>query len=64
MTAIKGDYARVDIKARGFWRRGVDDYFYVSFADVNAGSYKDLDTATFLRREKRVRKGSMGSVLD
>ena len=44
-TAIKGDDARADIKARGFWRRGVDAYFDVSFANVNAESYKDLDTA-------------------
>ena len=42
---IKGDDARADIKARGFWRRGVDAYFDVSFANVNAESYKDLDTA-------------------
>ena len=34
-TAIKGDDARADIKARGFWRRGVDAYFDVSFANVN-----------------------------
>ena len=41
-TAIKGDDARADIKARGFWRRGVDAYFDVSFANVNAQSYKVL----------------------
>ena len=63
-TAIKGDYARADIKARGFWRRGVYAYFDVSFANVNAETYKDLDMQhPFLRREKRVRKGSMGIVL-
>ena len=32
-TAIKGDDARADIKARGFWRRGVDAYFDVT--DLN-----------------------------
>ena len=60
VTAIKGDDAKADIKARGFWRRGVDAYFDVSFANVNAESYKDLDTATiFAKREKSKKRGSL-----
>ena len=59
-TAIKGDDARADIKARGFWRRGVDAYFDVSFANVNAESYKDLDTATIFAKREKSKKREYG----
>ena len=59
-TGIKGEDARADIKARGFWRRGEDAYFDVSFVNVNAESYKDEDTATILAGREQSKKREYG----
>ena len=60
-TAIKSDDARADIKARGFWRRGVDAYFDVSFANVNGKILQlDLDTATIFAKREKSKKREYG----
>ena len=56
-TAIVDDGARLDIKARNFWRRGQDAYFDVCVTHVNAPSQKKLDTKTvFHRHEQRMKR--------
>jgi hypothetical protein len=56
-TAIKDDGARLDIKARNFWRRGQDAYFDVCVTHVNAPSQKKLETkAVFHRHQLRKRR--------
>jgi len=53
-TAIVDDGARLDIKARNFWRRGQDAYFDVCVTHVNAPSQKKQETkAVFHRHEQR-----------
>ena len=51
------------IQICGFWRRGVDAYFDVSFANVNAESYKDLDTATIFAKREKSKKREYGELV-
>ena len=52
--------ARLDIKARNFWRRGQDAFFDVCVTHVNAPSQKKQETkVTFHRHEERKKRNYM-----
>ena len=51
-TAITGNDARLDIKARRFLRRGQDAWFDVRVTHVNAESQRDLPTAVIFNRSE------------
>ena len=55
-TAIRGDDARLDIKARGFWRRGQDAFFDVRVTHVNAESQRHMDTPTIFHKHEQEKK--------
>ena len=64
-TANSSDEARLDIKARGFWRRDQDAFFDTRVTHVNAASCKDLDTATiFLRQEQEKKRAYNQRIMD
>ena len=59
-TAITDPGARLDIKARNFWRRGQDAFFDVCVTHVNAPSQKKQETkVTFHRHEERKKRNYM-----
>ena len=59
-TAITDPGARLDIKARNFWRRGQDAFFDVCVTHVNAPSQKKQETkVTFYRHEERKKRNYM-----
>ena len=55
-TAIRGDDARLDIKARDFWRRGQDAFFDVRVTHVNAESQRHMETSTIFHRHEQEKK--------
>ena len=57
-TAITGSDARLDIKARRFWRRGQDAWFDVRVTHVNAESQRNLPTAVIFHRHQQEKKRS------
>ena len=65
-TAITDPGARLDIKARNFWRRGQDTFFFmylffdVCVSHVNAPSQRNQETkVTFHRDEERKKRNYM-----
>ena len=57
LTSNRQADARLDIKARGFWRRGQDAYFDIRVTHVNARSNSEFDTQTvFLRHEQEKKR--------
>jgi len=55
-TAIRGDDARLDIRARGFWRSGQDAFFDVRVTHVNAESQRHLSTKTIFNNHQQEKK--------
>ena len=56
LTANRQDDARLDIKARGFWRRGQDAFFDIRVTHVNSRSNSNLDTAQIFERHEQEKK--------
>ncbi|CAB3998446.1 Hypothetical predicted protein [Paramuricea clavata] len=52
-TANTDDNARVDVKARGFWRKGTNCFFYVRVTNVNAQSHRNLTKHKALKNPTR-----------
>ena len=50
---IKGDEARLDVRARGFWRRGQNAYFDVRVTNANAESAKTTTVKNVLSKHER-----------
>jgi hypothetical protein len=46
----------VDVKARGFWRRGQTAFFYVRIAHFNAQSHRNLTTYQVLKNAEQEKK--------
>ena len=46
----------MDIKAKGFWRRGQTALFHVRVAHVNADSYKRLESKTVFEVHEKEKK--------
>ena len=56
MSANTSDEARLDIKARGFWRKGETAFFDVRVTHVNSNSSKNLSTSQSFRRHEEAKK--------
>ena len=55
-SANTTDEARLDMKARGFWRKGETAFFDVRITHVNSVSSKNLSTAQQFRRHEEAKK--------
>ena len=55
-TANTDDNARLDIKARGFWRRGQTSFFDVRITHINANSNRNSTTDQVLHRSAQEKK--------
>ena len=56
LTANQRNDARLDIKARGFWRRGQDAFFDVRVTHVNCRSNSNLDTIKIFEKHEKDKK--------
>ena len=57
-TAVTGDEARLDVRARGFWRRNQVAFFDINVTHVNAASYSNSTTEQTLRKQENRKKRS------
>ena len=55
-TAITGDEARLDIRARGFWRRGQNAFFDVRVTNIDCDSQKEESITSILRSHELEKK--------
>ncbi len=55
-TANTDDNARLNVKARGFWRRGQTAFFGVCVTHVNAQSHRNLTTDQVLKNAEQEKK--------
>ncbi len=55
-TANTEDESRLDIKARGFWRRGQTAFFDVRITHVNSASNRNLSTAQVFSSHEQTKK--------
>ena len=55
-TANTNDESRLDIKARGFWRRGQTAFFDIRVTHVNSRTNKDLETNIVFRTHEQAKK--------
>ena len=55
-SANKSDEARLDIKAKGFWRKGETAFFDVRVTHVNSKSSKNQTTKQIFRRHEQEKK--------
>ena len=55
-TANVNDDSRLDIKARGFWRRGQTAFFDVRITHVNSESQKECDTSKIFKTHEQAKK--------
>ena len=55
-TANTSSGARLDIRARNFWRQGQDAYFDIRVTHVNALSNKDFTTHSIFKRQETDKK--------
>ena len=59
-SAIKGDEARADIKATGFWARGQEAFFDVRVFYPNASSYINRNLASLYKHHETTKKREYG----
>ena len=55
-TANTNDESRLDIKARGFWRRGKTAFFDIRVTHVNSRTNKDLETNIIFRTHELAKR--------
>ena len=55
-TANTNDESRLDIKARGFWRRGETAFFDIRVTHVNSRTNKHLETNIIFRTHEQAKK--------
>ena len=55
-TAITGDDARLDVRARGFWRDGQNAYFDVRVTNINCESQKNQSISSILKKHESEKK--------
>ena len=55
-TALSGDHARPDIRARGFWTRGQHAFFDVRVVNLNADSYRKVNSKKVFARAEYEKK--------
>ena len=54
--AISGEEARLDVRAKGFWRRAQDNYFDVRVTNANSESAKNISVEKVLLKHEREKK--------
>ena len=54
--SVTGDEARLDIRARGFWRSGQSAFFDVGVTNTNADSARALSSSQIYRRHEQEKK--------
>ena len=59
-SASTTDDARLDIKASGFWERGVTAFFDVRVTHVNSGSFKNKTTTDIFKSQEQEKKRKYG----
>ena len=57
-STIQGDDARLDVRARGFWRKGQNAFFDVRVTNANAKSQSKINLQTVLKKHEREKKRS------
>ena len=55
-TAILDDDARLDVRARGFWRDGQNAYFDIRITDVDSVSQENVPLKSVLRKHEMEKK--------
>ena len=55
-SAITGDEARLDVKARGFWRRGQVAFFDIRITHLNAPTSRNQSAEQIYRRNEQEKK--------
>ena len=55
-TANKADDARLDVRARGFWRDGQNAYFDVRVTNINCESQKNQQISAILKKHEQEKK--------
>ena len=55
-TAILDDDARLDVRARGFWRDGQNAYFDVRITNVDSASQRNSSLKSVLRKHEMEKK--------
>ena len=64
-SAILEDEARLDIRARGFWRQGQNSYFDVCVTNADCSSQRDSTVKSILRNhEQRKKRGYNRRVME
>ena len=64
-SAVTSSEARLDIKAGGFWSRGVTTFFYVRVTHFNSKCYQDKTTSeVFKEQEDKKKRKYQQRVLD
>ena len=65
LQPVNNDEARLDIRARGFWRRGQSSFFDVRFTNTNAASQVNTPVEKiYLKHEKEKKKKYIDRVLN
>ena len=54
--SVTGDEARLDIRARGFWRSGQSAFFDICVTNTNADSARALSSGQIYRRHEQEKK--------
>ena len=55
-SAVESDEARLDVRARGFWRRGQNAFFDVRVTNPNSESFKKSSVRDVLLKNEREKK--------
>ena len=55
-SAITADDARLDIRARGFWREGQNAFFDVRVTNIHGASQKDSSISSILNKHEQEKK--------
>ena len=55
-SAIVADDARVDVRARGFWRQGQNAFFDVRVTNINCDSQRNSQISTILSNHEQEKK--------
>ena len=58
---IEGDEARLDIKARGFWRKGQMNYFDIRVTNINTNSQIHQPSEKIYQKHEKEKKRKYGS---
>ena len=55
-TAITNDDARLDVRARGFWRQGQNAFFDVRVTNIDRISQRDTQLSTVMKNHEQEKK--------